>query len=376
MFQTMSSRLALLLLLISALLPLASSASPLIHHQQQVVVETFGVLSSRVSSSKQRHQERIDEAYRKISDKVARKTRQETDYTTTTSASHDDEDDMDDTRFDRFEPTIKSLSRNKQYSSSSCHRQVEHTPDQHPFLQIPCRLAIVKVSHDTDDDEAHDETTHRDEATTVNIASIARRTSSSSSSSLSYTTSGASPSSTTTCCCIDTGAQRTVMSLECVKANGLMRHVDRRYAGQAIGVGGSVQVLGRIPAGVVELQFGSHNEDNMSAMAPSITVIERVGPKTGDSQSIDLLLGLDFLRDHRAVLDLERDDVQLQVHGQGVRVPFMKTSTAGYNNRARRSIPSSYAPPIARSANKDDYADFSDDEDFDGDLDGVDLTGY
>ena len=368
MLRTTTSCLVLWLLL-----PLVSSASA--SPPQGVVIETFGVLSSRVASSKQRHQERIDEAYRTISDKVARKNLQQ-QQETTYNQEDDHHDEEDDTRFDRFEPTVTSLSRSHKQCSSSSHRQVERSPDQHPFLQIPCRLAIVKVKHDEDDEQdSTSASSHQDQATTINIASIARRTSSSSS----FTSSSSSASATTTCCCIDTGAQRTVMSLDCVKANGLMRHVDRRYAGQAIGVGGSVQVLGRIPAGVVELQFGgsssSRHDDNnnMSAMAPSITVIERVGPKTADSQPIDLLLGLDFLRDHRAVLDLERDDVQLQVHGRGVRVAFLKSKPA----YKPRSLPSSsYAPPITRSQNKDDYNDFSDDEDYDGDLDGVDLTGY
>jgi hypothetical protein len=175
----------------------------------------------------------------------------------------------------------------------------------------------------------------------------------------------------------DTGAERTIMSFECAQACGLLQHLDRRYAGQAVGVGGACRVLGRIPAGVVKLRFSKLG----SAMAPSITVIERVGlassgsATSGPSQSIDLLLGLDFLRERQAVLDLQTEELQINMddHRQ-VRIPFMQS---GDHAVAAAAVPTALAAATTRSSvqNVEDEFDFSDDAEFDSEVEGIDMSG-
>lgn len=139
------------------------------------------------------------------------------------------------------------------------------TLQSHPLLQIPCRLT------------------------------------------LSGTTTSSNPD---TYC--DTGAQRSVMSYAAAQQMGLLQHLDRRYAGEALGVGSSCRVLGRLPAGLIAMHLGS-----VQVPAPAITVLESAtGP--------EFLLGLDFLREHAAILDLAGDELQLVIGGRRVGIPFVR----------------------------------------------------
>jgi len=112
----------------------------------------------------------------------------------------------------------------------------------------------------------------------------------------------------------DTGAQRTVMSWDCAENLGLLQHLDRRYAGRAIGVG-SCRVLGRIPAGIIRL----HIYDTLKVKSPPITIIESTG-----TPGVDMLLGLDFLRDYQAVLNLREEEFIMTVNNQDYRIPFIR----------------------------------------------------
>jgi hypothetical protein len=44
---------------------------------------------------------------------------------------------------------------------------------------------------------------------------------------------------------VDTGAQVTVMSAACAESCGILKNLDRRFAGRAVGVG-SARIMGRI----------------------------------------------------------------------------------------------------------------------------------
>lgn len=103
---------------------------------------------------------------------------------------------------------------------------------------------------------------------------------------------------------VDSGAQSTIISKDCAERCGLLRLLDQRYRGVAIGVGQS-EILGRIH--VAPIKIGH-------AFYPcSFTVL--------DAANMEFLFGLDMLRKHQCIIDL-KDNV-LRVGGGEVSVPFL-----------------------------------------------------
>eukprot|EP00095_Tigriopus_kingsejongensis_P012579 maker-scaffold298_size217389-snap-gene-1.19 protein:Tk12579 transcript:maker-scaffold298_size217389-snap-gene-1.19-mRNA-1 annotation:"protein ddi1 homolog 2 isoform x1" len=103
---------------------------------------------------------------------------------------------------------------------------------------------------------------------------------------------------------VDSGAQATIMSQAAAEKCGIMRLVDKRWAGVAKGVG-TQKILGRVHLAQIQIE-----NDYLSS---SFSILEE--------QPMDMLLGLDMLKRHQCCIDLRRN--LLVIGSSGTETPFL-----------------------------------------------------
>ncbi|RDD39398.1 Protein DDI1-like protein 2 [Trichoplax sp. H2] len=106
---------------------------------------------------------------------------------------------------------------------------------------------------------------------------------------------------------VDSGAQHTIMSENCAKRCNIVRLVDKRFRGVAVGVG-KQEIIGRIH--MVDIQIEA------DFLTSSFSVLK--------DQSIDMLLGLDMLKRHQCCIDLKENI--LKIGTTGTSTPFLPES--------------------------------------------------
>ncbi|GAB0493299.1 hypothetical protein MMPV_004579 [Pyropia vietnamensis] len=159
---------------------------------------------------------------------------------------------------------------------------------------------------------------------------------------------------------VDSGAQATILSRSTAKRCGVERLLDTRFAGVARGVG-TAKILGKVHLALLTLGgdgaaslgadagAGSSSGDGAAAPTPASpsndptaeplpsAVLDASFTVMEDS-SFDMLLGLDMLKKHRMVIDLDRN--ALVVHG--IAVPFLPERDIPKNLLGSEGAP---APP-------------------------------
>ncbi|VBB25883.1 unnamed protein product [Acanthocheilonema viteae] len=115
---------------------------------------------------------------------------------------------------------------------------------------------------------------------------------------------------------VDSGAQVSILSDSIAQRCNLMRLVDKRFQATVHGVGGAQQLLGKIHACQVQIeeQFFPCNFDVLA------------------NRDIDVLLGLDILKRHRCVIDLQNNCLRF---GESAVTHFLPDSEVPQRNLER-----------------------------------------
>lgn len=103
---------------------------------------------------------------------------------------------------------------------------------------------------------------------------------------------------------VDTGAQMSIMSEECVNKCNLNDLIDYRYKGEARGVG-TQTILGKIWLQDIDIEQGR-------SIPCGFTILK--------DMHIDMIFGLDMLSSHRATINLDKRVIEIG----NISIPLIK----------------------------------------------------
>ena len=139
---------------------------------------------------------------------------------------------------------------------------------------------------------------------------------------------------------VDSGAQSTIMSSECAERCGIMRLVDKNFAGTAVGVG-TAKITGRVHLAPIKIGGAYFN--------CTFTVMDK---KLGDA-NMEFLLGLDMLKRYQCVIDLKAPaTLTLRAGSKDITVKFLTEGDLPESKGGR--LPNSVAKEGAESKSESD----------------------
>ncbi|CAE6454363.1 unnamed protein product [Rhizoctonia solani] len=112
---------------------------------------------------------------------------------------------------------------------------------------------------------------------------------------------------------VDSGAQQTIMSPECAEQCGLLRLLDKRFAGIAKGVA-YYDYLTNVSPELPKVLVPPRSWDECTAPSSSLPTYTCLvhSPSWRQGRDVDLLFGLDMLKAHQACIDLEKSVLRIQ----------------------------------------------------------------
>ena len=139
---------------------------------------------------------------------------------------------------------------------------------------------------------------------------------------------------------IDTGAQISIMSEDCVELCKLQRCVDNRFIGKAIGVGES-EIIGKVPQ--LPVTIGPLGFD------AGVAVLK--------DSNVDFIIGMDILRKLQSEISIKNQIIKLREQNREFTIPLIRSSINTNRNRntkleaqpARNQRPSFEDPSILSS---------------------------
>ncbi|KAG9397596.1 Aspartyl protease [Carpediemonas membranifera] len=130
---------------------------------------------------------------------------------------------------------------------------------------------------------------------------------------------------------VDTGAQHSILDRDLAKKAGIDHLIDPRLAGKAVGVGQS-NIVGKIMSTPIKIGDGYY--------PTSFAVLE----SSEGGMAHEIILGLDFMRRHRATVDLGARTLTLMSGATALTIPFLEEQQLPEDKRPKHAAVFSQMP--------------------------------